>query len=78
MAGRTDAKEMDVDGEDPASRRTALRWGRAESRANRSLCPRTDSKRRWPEVGFEEIAIDLLQARFVASDGQLCDLPEFG
>jgi len=27
MAGRADAKEMDVDGEDPASRRTGLAGG---------------------------------------------------
>jgi hypothetical protein len=27
MAGRTDAKEMDVDGEDPVSRPTALAGG---------------------------------------------------
>jgi hypothetical protein len=26
--------------------------------------PRADSQRRWTEVGLEEIAIDLLQARF--------------
>lgn len=28
MAGRADAKDMDVDGKDPASRRTALAGGR--------------------------------------------------
>jgi hypothetical protein len=34
------------------------------SRAKRKLCLRRYSERRGPEVGFEEIAIVLLQARF--------------
>jgi len=50
MAGRFDAREMDVDGKGPASRRIALRWGRpiaVESRANQKLrCSRVRQSRR--------------------------------
>src|ERR1700745_2877571 len=35
----------------------------AERRATRKLCPGRNSHRRGPEVLFEEIAVDLLQAR---------------
>jgi hypothetical protein len=37
--------------------------------------PRMDSQRRWPKVGFEEIAINLLQARLneaFAADAFAC------
>jgi hypothetical protein len=40
-----------------------------ESQSTPEVIPRNSSQPRWPEVGFGEIAIDLLQARFWISSG---------
>jgi len=40
-----------------------------ESRAIRKLCHGTNFQRRWPEVGIEDITVDLLQARFWVASG---------
>jgi hypothetical protein len=37
------------------------------------VMPGTESQRRWPEVLFEEIAMDLLQARFWTASGWATD-----
>jgi hypothetical protein len=49
MAGRADAKEMDVDGEDPASRPTGLAGGRL--RVDHGLTISYSG----PEVPFEAV-----------------------